>query len=593
MSRMCRAGWISASALVLLITIISTRPSYADPWSEVGAPSRPSWVFEAAERRLRMLPALTGIKDSVEKQANAYFGSKGPGMTIGLVLDDETGLFYSQGFGFSDANLKNKPDEYTIYRPGSFSKVITGTGLLTLIDESGKPGGLKPMSLDDHADEDRYLPELKSVCPPPVDAPCARGSQSLGITLANLVSHTSGLPNVFEQNNGTVCPWLSDLEKTWLAFTPGTDTSYSGVGVEGVGLIEQRLSKKAYVDFIHDSIFKPLGMDHSSMDQTKLPQSMLAQNWNAIATPIGWTFTKAPPLMYGDAPPVPPKQDKCEANYRTNLIQAAGGYATNVRDHSLFLRAWLRKDKKGDTRRIVSQGLMNTAIAPRFPPPANLFGVNWWIVTPGAIVNHNGSEIVSGSQTQLDFNAKMGATALISTNPYGPAGFADNIAINTVLAQGETADKATTWSGKALSIAVARVLYLSGKTPQVSDLDDFKSSFIKTHALNTADIVSYLSDWQRLVGQCRTFRVRDVESDSKITVRFYCTKREWDAVLEVDKAAPFKIAWTGPEPTLSPAQGPCLAKCSTQEGTCMDKAHSSSDRQMCIHDVETCDKACY
>lgn len=100
---------------------------------------------------------------------------------------------------------------------------MTGTALLTLIDDSSRH-----MSLDDFAADDRYLPELKFVCPV-FNQKCDRGSQHLGIKLRHLVSHTSGLADVMEQTNAHVSVWLSDLKKSWVLFNPGDFSAYSGV----------------------------------------------------------------------------------------------------------------------------------------------------------------------------------------------------------------------------------------------------------------------------------------------------------------------------------------------------------------------------
>src|SRR5205823_11873256 len=133
---------------------------------------------------------------------------EGPGLAVGLVLDD--GLYYSEGFGFRDKERIRPPDELTVFRAGSLSKVMTGTGLLTLIDDPARQ-----MSLDDLADDKKYLPELQSVCPAASIGQfqdCTRGANHLGIKLKDLVSHTAGLPDVMEQTNANEGAWLSDLK---------------------------------------------------------------------------------------------------------------------------------------------------------------------------------------------------------------------------------------------------------------------------------------------------------------------------------------------------------------------------------------------
>lgn len=603
MSTIRRSSALSCAALGLLAAVTIGRPAVAD-WPDVGTSTRPNWVDGSAERRLRLLPALPAIKDAVQSQVDGYFGTQGPGMSVGLVLGDGLGLFYSQGFGFADADRTTTPDEYTIYRAGSFSKVVTGTALLTLINDPSRH-----MSLTDNADQGKYLPELKFVCPN-FNAPCQRGNQSLGIELRNLVSHTAGLANVLVQDNASVCPWLDQLKKSWVLFKPGTLSAYSGVSAEAAALIEQRIAKKPYVSFVHDSVFTPLGMTHSSMDQTTLPQSWLAQKWAAAAGKTKFSFTKAPLLLDGDAPPIPAKA--CEANHGTDLIDAAGGYATNVRDHSLFMNTWLRKDIAEATP-FLSSSLMDQATKSLFPvsgvspsscagttdnsgffyspcKAADIFGVNWAIRGPNS-VSHNGSEGVSGSETGLDFGATMGATALISTDPAGPfggvSGFVDEIAFNILLPQGETADAATTWSGP-LADGVARVLYLSGKPPATSDLGDFTNSFITANLLNAKNIVAFLNNWHQQVGACTNFRVRAVKNDSEITVRFYC-KRVWDVVLDVQGA---KISWVEVSQAGASTPQKCVLGCESSEESCMNSAHSFANRQMCVIQVGVCQKAC-
>ena len=142
--------------LLALVLLLSESSVLANPWATVGVASRPAWVLPKTERRLNTRVALPGIAATLQSQAKAYFSSNGPGLSVGLVLDD--GLYFSQGFGFADAAKSKAPDELTVFRAGSLSKVITGTALLTLIDDPARN-----MALTDAADLPKYLPELKFV----------------------------------------------------------------------------------------------------------------------------------------------------------------------------------------------------------------------------------------------------------------------------------------------------------------------------------------------------------------------------------------------------------------------------------------------
>jgi len=461
--------------------ILQCSDSTDAPWASIGQPSRPKWVSLCAERRLRLLPALPGMKKDIQGDVDKYFGTRGPGLAVGLVLDD--GLLYSQGFGFRDAKKTSPPDELTLFRAGSLSKVITGTGLLTLIDDPARQ-----MSLDDLADGPKYLPELKYVCPAADDGQsfknCSRGSNHLGIKLKDLVSHTAGLANVMEQTNAGISTWLSDLKKSYLLYPPEKYGAYSGIAIEGVGLIEQRVSGAAsYPAFIQQNLFAPLGMTHSSMDPLKSPADLVAQRWRFDLPPdVTWTFTADGGMLAGD--------DQA-------MILPAGGLDTDVWDLARFIRMWLSGSAPiVNGHPLLKPSTIQSANLPQVssgdaPPagcgdksdpngfyysacaPANGFGVNWYVGFKPFLM-HNGDEPqYSGSQTIINQAAKIGATGLVSTEPYPrskpqPADldgfFMDTVVIQHLMNEGMAADAKTTWKGEPLSQGTARLLWLSGAT---------------------------------------------------------------------------------------------------------------------------------
>jgi CubicO group peptidase (beta-lactamase class C family) len=473
---------------IALTNISLCADSTDSPWAAIGL-TRPAWIAFCAERRLRLLPALPEIEQSVAQDVQGYFADHGPGLAVGLVLDD--GLFYSQGFGFRDAQKKFAPDETTVFRAGSLSKVMTGTGLLTLIDDPAQH-----MSLSDSADSARYVPELKFVCPAgastdptKLTSSCARGTNDLKIQLKHLVSHTSGLPNVLSTGSA----WMDELKKSELLFPPGTYAAYSGVAVELAGLLEQRVSgEPSYTDFITKHLFLPLGMTHSSMDQTKVPQDLLAQKWNLVwsdPAPLyaTWSLSAIPQLQPGETP---------------NMLTPAGGLATSVWDLSRFMKMWLSGVAPSvNGRPLLKSSTIQSANLPQVPVstappqicgganpdshqayfsqciPANVFGVNWVVVnTP--FLHHNGKlPRYSGSSTYIDQPGKMGATGLVSTDPYPnpkdiaanylqppnlDPGFIDTVVQTHLLTAGLTADAKTTWKGERLAAGTARLLWLSG-----------------------------------------------------------------------------------------------------------------------------------
>jgi hypothetical protein len=233
---------------------------------------------------------------------------------------------------------------------------------------------------------------------------------------------------------------------------------------------------------------------------------------------------------------------------------------------------------------------------------AETFRVNWAVSQP-PYIEHNGAEPgVSGSNTRLDQGNKMGATGLISTEPYPQAGsnipqpagldpvFIDSAVYGTLNA-GEAADKANAdWAGKALADGVARVLYLSGKAPQAGDLAAFSPSFVAANKLTAANVVAFLTNLHNQIGPCHNFRVRNAASSTTVELRLTCQKSDWDLILSVEAAAPHKISWqtVSPAPPSPPSNGQCKTACNTGEGQCMSQAHSSAERQACVKEKTTC-----
>jgi CubicO group peptidase (beta-lactamase class C family) len=72
------------------------------------------------------------------------------------------------------------------------------------------------------------------------------------ITTWNVLTHTSGLSNNLLESDHEV------------AFTPGSQSSYSGVGFMYLQRVIEEVSGAAFNDFMTETIFRPLGMTRSS-----------------------------------------------------------------------------------------------------------------------------------------------------------------------------------------------------------------------------------------------------------------------------------------------------------------------------------------
>ncbi|MBC7928466.1 MAG: serine hydrolase [Bryobacteraceae bacterium] len=169
--------------------------------------------------------------------------------TVLVAKGDQTVL--SKGYGMANLEWKipNAPD--TKFRLGSITKQFTGAGIL-LLQERGKLNVSDPVS--------KFLK----------DAPAAWD----GITLAQLLSHTSGIPSFtsFKEYRESE-PFETTPEKTILRFKdkpldfrPGEKWSYSNSGYVLLGYVIEKASGQSYGDFVRQNIFVPLEMKDSGYD---------------------------------------------------------------------------------------------------------------------------------------------------------------------------------------------------------------------------------------------------------------------------------------------------------------------------------------
>ncbi|QMW00584.1 serine hydrolase domain-containing protein [Spirosoma foliorum] len=216
-------------------------------------------VFTDADRLKRLEAAFPVVekiyKDAAEKRHL-------PGIAFGIVLDGK--LVYSGGVGYTDVAKKIPANAKSLFRIASMTKSLTSMAILKLRDE-GK------LQLDDPAE--KYIPELKSHKYLTADAP--------RITVRNLMTHSAGFP---EDN-----PWgdrqLDDSDTDLLKLikdgisnsnVPGFAYEYSNLGFAMLGHIINVVSGKPYQQYITETILKPLGMNDTQWEYTKIPAEKLA-----------------------------------------------------------------------------------------------------------------------------------------------------------------------------------------------------------------------------------------------------------------------------------------------------------------------------
>ncbi len=200
------------------------------------------------------LPGFAQDKtEQMEKIINNYVSNK---QFMGSVLVAQgDNILLSKGYGSANLewNIVNTPS--TKFRIGSLTKQFTAVSILLLEQES-------KLKISDPVK--KYFP----------DAPVSWEK----ITIFNLLTHTSGIPNytnfpefsTLQFSQTTVEKIIQTFRDKPLDFQPNEKMNYSNSGYILLGAIIEKISGKSYGDFIQDNIFSPLQMKDSGYDTNKM-----------------------------------------------------------------------------------------------------------------------------------------------------------------------------------------------------------------------------------------------------------------------------------------------------------------------------------
>lgn len=168
----------------------------------------------------------------------------------GTILIAEKGkIVFTKSSGIANEDTGEKINLETIFELASISKQFTAMAIVQLQKE-GK------LSYEDKFSD--YIPELRHYD---------------GITIRNLLTHTSGLPNYYYlienywdkskiATNKDIIK-LFEVHKPKVYFEPNEEFEYSNTGYLFLASIVENISKESYGDYLKDNIFVPLGMNNT------------------------------------------------------------------------------------------------------------------------------------------------------------------------------------------------------------------------------------------------------------------------------------------------------------------------------------------
>lgn len=172
------------------------------------------------------------------------------GVSVAVLHDED--LVFSRSAGLADLERNVPATTTTVYRIASLTKQFTAAGVL-LLAEQGK------LSIDDRLSV--YFPDF-----PRADE----------VSLRDLLNHTSGVHNYTESDavdwishTGATVPELISAiarQDPLYDFAPGTMWHYSNSNYALLGAVIEKVSGQTYAQFMKATIFDPLGMMDTAVD---------------------------------------------------------------------------------------------------------------------------------------------------------------------------------------------------------------------------------------------------------------------------------------------------------------------------------------
>ncbi|MEJ2616853.1 MAG: serine hydrolase [Ignavibacteriaceae bacterium] len=206
--------------------------------------------------------------DKIDELLNQYFNYQE--FNGAALVAEEGKVIYEKGFGMADMewNIPNTPD--TRFRLGSITKQFTAMLIMQLVEE----GKLKL-----HVPITTYI----------LDYPKDKGEK---ITIHNLLTHTSGIPNYTDlasfrdimRKPTTPIDLIKIFWNLPLDFEPGTKFKYSNSGYIILGYIIEKVTGKSYEEELKEKIFVPLGMKNSGYDHSSEIIPKRASGYNKAGT---------------------------------------------------------------------------------------------------------------------------------------------------------------------------------------------------------------------------------------------------------------------------------------------------------------------
>jgi D-alanyl-D-alanine carboxypeptidase len=227
-------------------------------WAVVQALAPSSPAGQPRERSV----STTELAERVDVIAKKALARPLAGISIAVARDGE--VVFARGYGMANLEHEVAVTPNTVFHIASISKNILAAVVLQLADQ-GK------IRLDD--DVTKYVPSAPT--------------HGRHVTVQQLLNHTSGiysftsLPDA--ENNErldlTHEQVLGLFKDKPLNFEPGTSWRYDNSAFYLAGMVVESVTKQEYGEYVREHIFKPLGMNSSSLCDARMVTPHLASGY--------------------------------------------------------------------------------------------------------------------------------------------------------------------------------------------------------------------------------------------------------------------------------------------------------------------------
>lgn len=181
-----------------------------------------------------------------------------PGLAVGIVKDGS--ILQAKGYGVTNIETGNPVTENHVFHVASVSKLFTALAIAELVAE----GKLK------------YSDKLVDI----VSTLSYTDTRVEAITLKQMLNHTSGIPDIFDydwdkayKEDNSLRKYVEN-KKIRLLSDPGTNSRYSNLAYDMLGLVVEEASGELFEDYIKKKWLDPSGMKSSDFRYYLTPEGL-------------------------------------------------------------------------------------------------------------------------------------------------------------------------------------------------------------------------------------------------------------------------------------------------------------------------------